>query len=110
MAAPIPLLICIKRISGATVRDRSKSGFRREHSRLHRIVRAFDTRQVDESRCAADERAAGEGKFRHRLKSAFGDRARAIGDTFSPVQKLADAWVRFRALEFLEWRKMRIRI
>ncbi len=63
---------------------------------------ALDARQIDEARAASNQRATGKRQFRHRLRAAFGDRARAIADALSAGKNFGDGRVGFGALEFAE--------
>jgi len=64
------------------------------HPRQHRVVRAFYAREVQEAGGAADQRAAGEDEFRHRLRAAAGDRARAIGQALGAREERRDQRMR----------------
>ena len=72
-------VIALEHIARTPRADRGKSRLCRRHARMHRIVIAFNTRQVHQPDRTAQHRAPREGRLRHRLKSPFGDRARAIG-------------------------------
>src|SRR5262249_38354409 len=69
---------------------------------------ALDARHVHETGGAADERAAGEREFRHRLQAAFGQRAGAIGEPPAALESRADRRVGLEPLEFLKWSKIGI--
>src|SRR5580704_18706679 len=69
---------------------------------------ALEARHVDETRGTADERAAGKRKLRHRLVTAFGDGAGAVADALAARKRVADQRMGLEALEFLEWRQIRI--
>ena len=66
------------------------------------VVRTLDARHVHEARRAAGQHAAREGKLRHRLVTAFGQRASAIGDALAPLEGVADQRMRLETLEFVE--------
>src|SRR6202040_1523474 len=84
--------------------------FGREHARKNRIMRTFDARHVDEPRRAADEGAAGEDEFRHRLPAAFGDRPRAKRNPLPALEQRRDHRMRLKTLKFVEWGERRIPI
>src|SRR2546421_116096 len=79
-----------------------------EHAAAHRIVHALDARHVHKTRRAADQRAARETQPRHRLIAALGDGARAIGKPLAAFEHGANGGMRLEALEFVEWRQIRI--
>src|SRR6266567_1645682 len=58
----------------------------------------------------ADQRAARKGELRHRLKATLADRARAVTDAAPALQHRANERVRLEALEFVERRKIRVRV
>ena len=68
-------------VVGAAGGDRRGDMLRGQHAGQDRVVAALDARHVDEAGRAADQRAAREDKLRHRLPAAFGDGARAVGQT-----------------------------
>jgi len=67
-------------------------------------------RGVQESGFIAEERAAWENQFRQRLQAAGRDRAGAVADALSALQKLPDRLVGLEALEFLVGRQVWVRI
>src|SRR5205823_555859 len=71
-------------------------------------MRALDPRHVQEARRAADQRAAGKHELRNRLIPAFVDRPRAVGHATPALDLGADRRMRLPALEFFEWRQIRI--
>src|SRR5207302_3789378 len=81
-----------------------------KHAALDGAVAALDARGVEESGLVAEERTARENQFRQRLQAARRDRAGAIADALSALQKPPDGGVRLEALEFLVGRHERIRI
>src|SRR3546814_8261800 len=82
----------------------------RHHPRLHRGVRALDTRHVEEAGAVADQRTAGESELRHRLEPAIADRARTIGHALGTLQYLRDLGVRLPLLHLLEGGDVRVAI
>ena len=68
-------------IAGAAVIQCGERGLGGHHAGLHGVVRTFDARHIHKAGGTADEHAAGEIKFGHGLKAAFGDGAGAIGNT-----------------------------
>src|SRR6266480_7556645 len=99
-----------KLVAAASGLDRLRCRFSGEHAALDGTVAALDARGVEESGFVADQRAARENQFRQRLQAAGRDRARAIADALSALQKLPDGGVRLEALEFLVGRQEWIRI
>ena len=85
-AASTACRIGFERIVRAALLRARGTPLRRQHPRHHRVVAALDARQIDEARGAADQRAARKGELRDRLESAFGDRARAIGDALAAFE------------------------
>ena len=78
--------------------------FCRQHSALHGCVRAFDAGYVYKACCTANQGAAGEGQFRHRLPAALVNRARAVSHALAAFQIFADRRVRLPTLEFFKRR------
>lgn len=74
------------------------------------IMAAFDSWHVDEARGASDQDAAGEGEIGDGLVSAFGDSARAIGDTVGAVEEIANEGMGFEALELAIGREVGVTI
>ncbi len=87
-----------------TVAQRLEGGLGADHARLHRRVRAFDLRHVQEARGVADDGAAGEDELRDRLEAAFRQRPGAIGDAPRALEDRPDRRVRLEALHLLEGR------
>ncbi len=69
--------------------ERRGDVFGRLHAGAHGVVHALDARHVDEARGAADQRTAGKGQPRHRLVTALGDGARAIGQPLAAFEQRA---------------------
>ena len=90
--------------------ERRGAGFGGQHAGLHGVVAALDARQVDEAGAAADQRPAGKGQLRHRLRAALGDGARAIADALAAFENLRDGRMGLGALEFGERVQPRILI
>src|SRR5436309_5635116 len=90
--------------------DRLRGRFGGEHAGLDGAVAALDARGVQESSLVADQRAARENQFRQRLQAAGRDRAGAVADALSALQKLPDRLVGLEALEFLVGRQVWVRI
>ena len=80
----------------------------REHPGKHRIVAALDARHVHEAGGASDERSTGKNELRHRLPTAFRERARTVGEPFAAFKGGAHQRVGFESLKFGERRKVRI--
>src|SRR5205823_15017456 len=99
-----------KLVAAASGLDRLRCRFSGEHAALDGTVAALDARGVEESGFVADQRAARENQFRQRLQAAGRDRAGAVADALSALQKLPDRLVGLEALEFLVGRQERIRI
>ncbi|MNQ77744.1 hypothetical protein D3C85_926300 [compost metagenome] len=76
-----------------------------QHAGLHGVVAALDARHVHKARRAADQGAAGEGQLGHRLESALGDGAGAVGDAGAALQMLGDGRVVLELLELVERRQ-----
>jgi hypothetical protein len=103
-------LVAVEHVAAAIVGDRLESGLGGEHRRLHRRMRALDPRHVHEPRRAADERSAGEDELGDGLVPALVDRARAVGHAPPALDLGADRRMGLPALEFLERRKIGVRI
>ena len=82
--------------------------FGREHSRINGVVRTFDARQIHKARRAADEGAAWEDEFWHRLPAAFGDRPRAKRNPLAALEQRRDLGMRLETLKFVEGGERRI--
>ncbi len=83
-----------KRVVAAAAAERGGGGFRRQHAGQHGVVAALDARHVHEAGVAADQRAAGKCKLRHRLEAAFGQGARAISEPLAAGERVAhQLWV-----------------
>ena len=95
---------------GAAGGKRRGRMLRRHYSRQHGVMAALDARHVHKAGIAANQRAAGKTQPRHRLVAALGDRARSIGQSLAAGERVTQKRMRFNALEFLERRKIRIRI
>ncbi len=76
----ISVLETIERVMAAIRAQRVDHRFRREHSSLHRIMRALDARNVHEPSGTTNQRSTRKAEFRHRLHATFGNRPRAIGN------------------------------
>src|SRR3569832_310972 len=90
--------------------NRLKRRLRCEHAALHRIMTALDARQIHKARAATDQRTAGEGQPRYGLQTAFGDRTRAITETFAANENIAYRRMVLEALELLKGIQRRVRI
>src|SRR2546429_3428586 len=84
--------------------------FGREHSGKNRVVRAFDAGHIYEPRRAADERAAREDEFWHRLPAAFGDGPCAKRNALPAGKQGRDLGVPFEALKFIKGGERRVPI
>ena len=72
--AGLPALVIVRQFVMRAAGGEGRGGdFGRLHAGQHGVMRALDARHVHEARRAADQRAAGEGQFRHGLPAAFGD-------------------------------------
>src|SRR5581483_1816579 len=69
---------------------------------------ALDARGIKEARVVADQRAAREHQLGQRLQPAGRDRACAVADSLSLLEKTADRRMRLEALEFLIGREIRV--
>jgi hypothetical protein len=76
----------------------------RQHARQHGVVAAFDARHIDEARGAAEQRAAGEYKLRHRLVAAFADGAGAVTNPLAVRESVANERMRLETLKLFERR------
>src|SRR5476651_130683 len=71
---------------------------------------ALDARHVHEACSATDQGTAGKSKFGHRLVSAFGQRAGAIGKSLAAFECFTHQRMRLEALKFLERREIGIAV
>ena len=69
---------------------------------------ALDARHIDEACRAANQNAAREGQFWNRLKAAFGDGPRAIGNAFAALKVRPNGGVLLKALELIKRRQERV--
>src|SRR3569832_1570842 len=90
--------------------NRMQRRLRREHAAHHRIMTAHAARQIHKARAATDQRTAGEGQPRYGLQTAFGDRTRAITETFAANENIAYRRMVLEALELLKGIQRRVRI
>ncbi len=103
--AQIGGLIGVEHVARTAFHDGVIGGVGGQHAGLHGVVAALDARHVHEARRTADQGAAGEGQFRHRLEAALGDGAGAVRDARAPLQMLGDGRVVLELLELVERRK-----
>src|SRR5579863_4887600 len=94
----------------AALRERVGNMVGREEAGQDRVMRPFVSRQIDEARGTADQHAAREGEFRHRLPAAFADRARPIRKTRAAAEDRGDLGMGLEALKFVEGRQRRVAI
>src|ERR1700694_3178024 len=86
--------------------ERGVRCFGAEHPRFHRIVRALDSRQIDEPRRTPDQRTPWKRELRDRLQSALVDRARTVRESLATFERTANRRMRLEALELVEGRKV----
>ena len=97
-------------VAGAARLQRGARRFCGKHARLDGAMASLDARGVEKAGVVADERASRENELRQRLQPSCGDRARAVADAFSAVEKTADRRMGLEALELLVGREIGIGI
>ncbi len=65
-------------------------------------MRAFDARDIDKPRRAANERAAGKGEPWHGLEAAFGDGPRAKAKPLRALKQGRNGGMSLEALKFIK--------
>src|SRR5262249_60579936 len=98
-------LVAREFVIGTTGGERLRDVAGREHAGQHGVVRTLDTRHVDETGGATDQRAARKYELRHRLVAAFGDGARAVSDALAVREGVAHQRVGLEALKLVERRE-----
>src|SRR5262245_37789980 len=90
---------------GAAFLERGRRVLGRKHAGKNGIMRAFDARDIDKPRGAANERATRKGELWHGLEAAFGNRAGAKAEPLRALKQGRNGWVSLEALKFVKRRK-----